>query len=349
METRDFLAAALSHLATYGLTRADLDRDPLFPGQQDIRADAVLTLAAGPKRLRYVVEEKRTLTPTTLGATMTNLHKVARAADRPALLVTDYLTAPLAEKLKAQGQQFVDAAGNAYLEGKGILIWVCGRKRPAGLKPRPGGAFTAGGIKVLFALLCDPALVAAPQRRIAAAAGVALGTVTGVLGGLAADNYLLGKGRRARLIALPRLLDDWTLAYARTLYPRTLLRTLTTPHFENWKTWDLAPHRGLWGAEPAAQLLVGHLHPGELTIYTRNVAGRLLAEHRMTEPGPGATQGLVRFRDAFWGEPLEYLQIQPVVHPLLVYADLLAAGDGRGIETAEIVREKHLAGLLEHN
>ncbi len=53
---------------------------------------------------------------------MMKLREIARTADRPALLVTDYLAAALAEELKAQGQHFVDAAGNAYLEHAGIPI-----------------------------------------------------------------------------------------------------------------------------------------------------------------------------------------------------------------------------------
>lgn len=348
MQTQDLITAVLERLAEHGVTVVELVQDPRAPEPLRLRPDARLTLAVGGRQLEYAVEAKRALTPTTLGTALARLHDRVSLVDRPGLLVADYITPPLAEKLKAAGQQFADTAGNAYLGAEGVLVWVCGRKRPEARKARPGRTFTTGGIKVLFALLRAPHLVAKPYRHIAVAAGVALGTVPGVLDDLAERGKLLGKRNRRRLVDLPRLLDEWTTAYGRTLYPRNLLRTMTTPTFDDWPQWKLTGHDAIWGAEPAARLLVGHLRPGALTIYGRTVPGRLVLEQRMTEPPPGTTRGLVHFRGVFWGPDADETRGHDVVHPLLVYADLLATGDGRCIETAAIVREQHLAGLV-HN
>jgi hypothetical protein len=38
---------------------------------------------------------------------------------------------------------------------------------------------------------------------------------------------------------------------------------------------------------------------------------------------------------------------QGVVPPLLIYADLLATGDLRNIETAKVIHERYLAGLVQ--
>ncbi|WP_369407752.1 type IV toxin-antitoxin system AbiEi family antitoxin [Trinickia terrae] len=35
----------------------------------------------------------------------------------------------------------------------------------------------------------------------------------------------------------------------------------------------------------------------------------------------------------------------PLVHPLLIYADLLASGDSRNVAAAEQIYDKHLAPL----
>ena len=349
MKGGDFLDRTLTHLANYGLTVAMLKADAPVPGYPQIRADALLTLAADNTQLRYVVEAKRAVTNTTLGAAIAQARTLAGATNRTPLLIAEYIPTGIAEKLKAQDQQFADAAGNAYLTGKGTLIWVCGRKRPPALAPYRGGAFAAGGIKVLFALLCNPALAAAAQRHIADTAGVALGTVPGVLRDLAEKGHVLGKGKSRRLAYLPRLLDEWVTIYAHTLYPRTLLRTLAPPNLDGWENWNIAQYGARWGAEPAAKILVGQIHPGNLTLYVKRLPGRLIAEQRMVEPAPSDEQGLVHFRENFWGNGADETPEPPTVHPLLVYADLLATGDGRCIETAELVRETHLARLLEHD
>jgi len=85
-----------------------------------------------------------------------------------------------AESPCGQHQQFVDTAGNAYLEGTGWLIWVVGRKPDPIPHPHPGRTSTPTGLKVLFVLLRDPTLATRPYREIAVAAGVALGAIPAV-------------------------------------------------------------------------------------------------------------------------------------------------------------------------
>jgi hypothetical protein len=62
------------------------------------------------------------------------------------------------------------------------------------------------------------------------------------------------------------------------------------------------------------------------------------------EAGPGHT-AVVEVRKRFWnfpGDP-EHVDLVP---PLLVYADLLATGDARCIETAKMIHDRYLARLL---
>ena len=263
------------------------------------------------------------------------------------MLVTDYLTPPVAERLRAHEQQFADAAGNAYLEGPGLLVYVTGRKpqdRRATLKA--GQAFTTNGLKILFALLCKPALAEATHRVIAAAAGVALGAVPGVLADLQAAGHLLVAGKRRRLNATKRLLDEWAVAYARKLRPKTLYATYNTPHFDMWGKWQFDPQEARWGGEPAANLLVRHQKPGVLTIYAEKLPPKLMIEQRMVLAGLLRLPPYVEIRRPFWGKTLHAEERPDMVPPALVYADLLATGDGRCIETAQMVYDGYLARLL---
>jgi hypothetical protein len=316
-------------------------------GAGGVRADAWLRIGKGKGATDYLVEAKRAVTPATFGAVVAQLRDQTATAGRPALLVTDYLTPPVAEKLRAQRQQFVDAAGNAYLEGPGLLIYVVGRKPlPVHGAERTGQTFTTNGLKVLFALLCEPELAAAPHRTIAAAAGVALGAVPGVLGDLQDAGHLLVAQKRRRLNATKRLLDEWALAYARRLRPKTKMAAYNTPNFAAWKDWQIDPEQARWGGEPAANLLVRYLKPGVLTLYAEKLPPKLMIEQRLTLAGPLELAPHLEVRKPFWGKALKTGVPANTVPPALVYADLLATGDGRCIETAQMVYDGYLARFL---
>ena len=339
----NLLDRAIGALRGHGLDVA-VQKQPKGP---QIEADAWLRVAKDKQHIDYGVEAKRAVAPATLGAVVTQLRHDAGAAKRPLLLVTYYVTPPMAEKLRTLEQQFVDVAGNAYLEGPGVLVYVTGRKaKDLQAEPRPGRAFTTAGLKVLFALICDPELAGAPYRTIAAAARVALGAVTPVLGDLRRQRYLLVGDKKRRLLTTKRLLDDWALAYARTLRPKTLAAMYVAPKFETWRDWELDAKQARWGAEPAANLLVGYLKPGVLTIYADKLPPRLVVAQRLVAAGRLTEERLVEVRRPFWGEALKIEGHPKTVPPALVYADLLATGDARCIETAQMIYDRILARLF---
>jgi hypothetical protein len=136
----------------------------------------------------------------------------------------------------------------------------------------------------MFALIRDPELAAAPHRAIAAAADVALGAVPAVLANMRQEGHLLVAGKKRRLNAARRLLDEWALGYARTLRPRTLRATYVTPNFHGWAKWRLDPQHARWGGEPAAHLLVRYLKPGVLTIYADKLPARFVVVQDLVSP-----------------------------------------------------------------
>jgi hypothetical protein len=337
------LDAAFRVLKDHGLA-VKVQKQPKTRGKRPV--DAWVRVAKNRAHVDYAVEVKRRITPATLGAVIAQLQHEARVDAREPLLVTDYVTPPVADNLRAQRQQFADVAGNAYLEGPGFLVYVVGRK-PADkhATPRANGAFTTAGLKVQFALICMPEVAAAPHRTIAAAAGVALGAVPKVLADLREIGLVLAIGRTRRLNATKRLLDEWALTYARTLRPKMLLGTYVAAGFQTWARWPLDPAEGRWGGEPAANLLVGYLQPGVLTLYAEKVPPRIAVEQRLVRARAFNDTHLLEVRRPFWG-PMLRLDERRTVPPPLVYADLLATGDGRCIETAQMVYERYLAGFF---
>lgn len=337
----DLLGTAAAHL------RARDFAVTIKQARREDHADAWLRVAKDKRHVDYAVEVKRHVTPQTLGAVVTQLRQQGQIAKKPPLLVTTQVTPPLADRLTEMDQQFVDAAGNAYLNAPGMFVLITGRKgeRKTAVA-KPARAFTGAGLRTVFAFICNPGLVAAPYREIAAAANVALGALPAVLEGLQQTGHLLVLGNRRKLVMTRRLLDEWALAYARTLRPKQLLKTFVAPTFATWRTWGLKQDGAKWGGEPAAALLTKYLQPGVLTLYAEKAPARLIVEHRMTTARPNDEQNLVEVRRPFWGEEIRNTDRPDIVPAALVYADLLATGDGRCIETAQMIYEDHLAGLL---
>lgn len=309
------------------------------------RADALVRVKHGGQEVLYAVEVRRALQPATLGAALQQLERLGQQA----MLVTDYVTPALADELKARHIAFLDTAGNAYFEQGPLLVWVKGQRLAA--KPATvtaGRAFQPTGLQVLFTLLCNPQAVNRPYRELADMAGVAHGTVGWVIPDLQQQGFvhdLNGKRGTRRLFQHERLVNQWTDAYARVLRPRTLLGRYYVQTLDGWEDWPLAEHGASWGGEPAGALLTDYLRPGELTIYAEKMPSLLAARMKfLKESAPGHT-AVVEVRKRFWDFPGEATHPN-LVPPLLVYADLLATGDARCIETAKMIYDAYVVRLF---
>jgi hypothetical protein len=333
MNQTELIATALAGLVPLGL-KATVQKQVLHTARAE--GDAFARIARGKVKQDVVIEARRAVTPAMLGAILVQTRAQTVAHGKPVILVTDHVTPPVAERLRANGQQFIDVAGNAYLEAPAWLVHVVGRKAArTGVPKHAANGATPAGLKVAFALLCDPALADAPQRTIALAAGVALGAVPGILADMRDTGHLIVVGKARRHHANKRMLDDWAMMYARTLRPKTLTATYTTEQFRDWEKWKLDPNLVKWGAEPAAALFTRYLRPGILTFYAEKMPGKLIAEFRLKPVREPVDGPVLELRKPFWGKTIAPGPREDTVPPVLVYADLLATGDARCIETAQ--------------
>jgi hypothetical protein len=300
-----------------------------------------LALQAYGKRVNLVPEVKAMITPTDA-----LLPLIRPNQPRNFILVARQVSETMADKLRESGIQFMDEAGNAFINQPPLYIFIKGNRNPALKKAATiGRVFKQTGIKMLFVLLCNPGQENQPYRTIAAKAEVALGMVNWVMQELKELGFLLvvgkGKGRQIRLINKERLLERWITAYTEQLRPKLVLG-----HFRGaagwWKEAALDPDLALWGGEVAALKLTGHLNPQEATIYAdkENLAAVLIPHKLKKDPA-----GDVEFLSRFWRQDA----VSPnrdMVHPLLVYADLMATGNQRNIETARMIYDQHIIQLV---
>lgn len=307
--------------------------------------DAVIQIAAQGKRLRLFAEVKTVDRPVGLAIAKRQLEPYGKQG----ILIAPYLTPELANHCHKLGLNFIDAAGNAYVEAPGLLVFIRGERQPT-LRAMTGGtrgAGTATALRVIFALLCKPALVDAPYRDVAAAADVALGTVGWVFYDLQHRGYILGgvKARHRLLTEPAHLLDEWVTNFPIKLRPKLNPRRFQAPD-AGW--WQEARLEGgaWWGGEVAAAKLTNYLKPATCTIYLDaakpgEVLDALIKRHRLrADP-----RGNVEVLDTFWR--FEAKAVHPdIVPPLIVYADLMATLDPRNLEVAKRIREDYLDNAL---
>jgi hypothetical protein len=152
------------------------------------------------------------------------------------------------------------------------------------------------------------------------------------------------RARVRRLRERRRLLTQWAEAYARTLRPQLLIDRYQAADPDWWKRLDPPKYKVLLGAEPAAAIATRYLRPGIVTLYTEKTPARLIADYRLRK----AMEGTVELRRRFW--PFDHEWEQPnLTPPVLIYADLLATGDARCIETAQLLYDRYLVRLFKED
>lgn len=268
------------------------------------------------------------------------LLKLNQAHEQP-LIITDYVNPIMAERLMAQEIWFIDAAGNAYIKKKPLFIYIKGNKPLEKPVTRTlSRAFQSTGLKVVYAFLCNPELVNAPYREIAQKAEVSLGTVGWVITDLIQLGHIVDMGNRGRrLKGRRKLFERWVTVYPEKLRPKLETGRYRAPDPYWWQTATLHNLQAYWGGEVAADRLTHYLKPEIITIYViEKWAGKLKITNKLRKDANGDIEIL----KAFWNVENEFDRTN-IVNPILIYADLLASGDPRNIETAEIIYEQELA------
>ncbi|MGB8960158.1 MAG: type IV toxin-antitoxin system AbiEi family antitoxin [Candidatus Aminicenantales bacterium] len=308
---------------------------------QGRRADATVRIVYGKNKFSYQAEIKPRFSHA--GRQLMVMQKAS--ANRPLLLVSDYVNPEMADRLVRDGIEFIDTGGNAFID-LGFLHIISKGNRPKNRAPlRSPRLFKPSGIKVVFELLSHPELTTGTIRDIAKKSGVSLGTAVGVIDELKSRLYLIEdkKGIR-RLVRKKDLFEAWAVAYPEQLRPKiTLGKYQGEPGW--WHEKALQPAWAQWGGEVAASRLTDYLFPQIITIYLKSERQtEFLLENKLrSDP-----QGNVEVLERFWPTDDQRQDLE-TVHPLLIYADLIATGNERDIQTARIIYDQHIARYLRED
>ena len=300
-----------------------------------IYPDGLVQIAHQNRQWHFVVEAKTRVTRAIAG--MEKLDPIHHG--EKTLLITEYVTPPIAEMLKDLDIFFIDTVGNAYINEPPLYVFIKGNKPQVPLKRETQKRlFKPSGLRVVFALLNNPDMINNPYRDIAKTAGVALGTIGWLIRDLKEMGFCIEIGKRNRkLVNLNKLFRRWVEAYPEQLRPKHIKERFETVNHNWWKKVNIKEYGAYWGGEVATAQLTGYLKPAKFTIYANQPFGKLVLKNRLHK----AENGNVEILTPFWNfkHELEDLDIVP---PILVYADLMATGDQRNIEAAGMIYEKYI-------
>lgn len=307
------------------------------------RADALLRIGTPEGKAELLVEAKRTHLTRTLADGI--LAQAARLGGKPWILFAPHVGRPLARHLAAQGVNFVDLAGNCRLQiGRRHFAAVEGR--PPEKPPRQGRGAGPSGLQVIFAILVRSELLNAPVRALAAAAGVAAATAAEQIARLREDGLIRAARQERKIIEPRRLLDLWLKGYETLVRPKLLIgryraREEDPAALERRIEEALGAEVGwAFGGSAAAFRLTGYYRGPETIVHVQD-AGFDPVQRLRALPAAGGPLTLLRApgRIAFEGA------LPRTVAPLLVYTELLFAGDKRAREAAIEVQKAYLRRL----
>ena len=301
----------------------------------DFRFDKLVKFRYQKKGLQYYVEVKNNINNTIIALL---LHS-KETLPHPILLITRYVNNIKAEELKKNGIQFIDTAGNAYINYYPLYIFIKGNKPPDLLfKNITYRAFEPSGLKIIYVLLCNADLVKKPYRYIAEIANVALGTVGWTMNDLINLGFILEMGDKGReLLKKRELFNRWCIDYNEKLKPKLLINKFTGP--ENWWTeYKLNPEYAQWGGEVAANKLTKYIKPQDIIIYAnREKYQNIVIDNKLRKD----INGNIEFFERFWKFDITD-KFKETVNPNLIYADLIKIGNQRVLETAGIIYEEYI-------
>lgn len=340
IEELPLLGHALEALARQtGMKARVLDLDRTKPP-----FDAVVALATAKQTYKFAVEIRNNLDR------FETLHQIrALLPANPKqnlLIVAPYITQQLAERCRELDMCFADTAGNAYLYGPGLHVYITGRPKPPELLATDRTkAMNAAGLRVVFALLCQPRLLNATYREIAAHAQVALGTVGQAFKYLENRRHITphaAAGNR-RFLTPDRTVQEWGTLYPTVLRPKLRARRFRTPDMQWTEKVDLKPYHAFWGGEVAANRLDHYLQAQTATIYAPAIPTKLIVDQRMKAD----LNGDLEILGTFWN-PERLTPAGDLVPPLLTYADLMATTEGRNLEAGKLIYDKHIEPLFRN-
>jgi hypothetical protein len=277
-------------------------------------------------------------------------HLVSVGSRKPGLLVlAPVVGSQLGELIAREALNFMDLAGNCHVRiGDTFLARIQGQRSPQ--REPSDKSLRAPAFSVLFALLVDQTLVQATTRALAQAAGsVSPQTAADMRAKLIAAGiaFKTKSGFRWAPAGRKQLLDMFLSSYPHLVAGFRIGRFRAKQRDVEQLEAELASRLDTlgewrWGGGAAAQRLTKYYRGDRTIVYLREGSAAVAPRLQLV---PDSRGDVVLMRPM---GPLVFDAPDPkVVHPLLVYADLLNEGHDRARDAAGEVFRRYLQSF-EH-
>lgn len=255
------------------------------------------------------------------------------------VLVSDYITAPAKEMLKANNINYIDTIGNVFIKAKDLFLYVEVNKTNRADNKIVNRAFKAAGLKVVFQFLIEPECVNLPYRQIAERTNVAIDTIGKVIKELLKEKYIVkADNKNYKFVDKKRLFEDWSVNYSKNLKQKLKQKSYRFLDTETDFKTIVLPENTYWGGAYAAEILTKYLNANSGIIYTGLDFQELMKELRLLPDN----KGNITVVEKFWTEDIR----TNTVNPMLVFADLTTDNDQRLIETANLIYKDYVENNL---
>lgn len=265
----------------------------------------------------------------------------------PLLIASKYITPNAKKKLKSKGINYIDSFGNAFINLPKLKVYT----EQDNAKPYNNEAsvlVTQSGGQILFQLLKNPETVNETYRYIAHISNVSLGSVSNFMKGLIDENFVVkwNNDQKYQLVKKEELLKRWINILNEKILPAHKIGsyTFSQANRSNWST-QLTHSNMSWAGEPGAAMLSNYLNPEKFSLFTALPKQEILKSLKLL-PDP---TGEISIYKPFWVEAdttESVLNVNNIVHPLIIYAQLIYSGNDRNLETAQILYDEYIKPYL---
>jgi hypothetical protein len=305
----------------------------------EYEADALLKIKTPQGNIEFYVEEKKSHLTYALADGLAV--RITKAGKKPWILFALHVPRKIGRYLGEHGINYVDRAGNCRVQIGTDHVAIIEGQTPV-IAAASGRGIGAPGYRVLFTILAKPEILGLSVRTLAELASVSKTTVAETLGRLEKEGFI-GPEHNGRRILNPKgLLDRWMVGYEisrpKLIFGKFRTADPTPEALEQRIERELGDSiQWAWGGGAAAMRLMKHFHGEKTVLHIIDPTNDLLKKLRALRADDGPfiiyrTPSKVAFEGA----------APRTVHPLLVYAELMATGDSRARETAMAIREHYL-------
>jgi len=314
----------------------DFKVEVIYPKQNNVKGESIYAL----NNEMVYIETKNEVRPQNIA-----VFEKKRTQNLPLLIASKYITPKSKNILKEKKINYIDSFGNAYINLEHLKIYVeQGNAKP--YYSDYSNLLTQTSGQIIFQLLRNPEQINETQRYLSLASKVSLGSVSKCITALLDEGFVVkwNNEHKYQLVRREELLDKWIGIFNEKILPANKIGkyTFSKQINGNWKTQFLNDE-ALWAGEPAAALITNYLNPEAFTLFTEMKKSEILTQLKLVPDSKGEITLYTPFwRDSYPMESVANMNHKNVVHPLVIYAQLIYSNNTRNIETAQLIYNEYI-------